>query len=101
GTAALAADPDRQDRRMKHQGVGVGPDFPIRHEDSELTLFRPADRPSAQPSGAAGFVGQGDRLAPEEGRRDRLYLVRIGDTPTGRRFVERDAEAHIPGGGYR
>ena len=86
---------------MKHQGVGFGFPQPVRHDHPPIALFRPADCSGPQPSGAAPLVHQANRLAPKECRHDRLYLVGIGDMPAGRRFVERDAEAHIPGGGYR
>ena len=64
-------------------------------------MLRPADCPGPQPSGAARLVDQGNRVAPEERRHDRLHLVRVADVPAGRRFIERDPQAHISCGGYR
>ena len=84
GTAALAADPERQDRRVEHQGVGFRFPCPVRHDDAVgcpvfAQRIAPARNHSAQPVSST----KRDRLAaaaapprPASPSRDWRYATR-------------------------
>ena len=43
GTAALASDAERQDRRVKYQGVSFGFPHAVGHDDPPIAVFNPAN----------------------------------------------------------
>ncbi len=101
GTAALASDSERQDGRVENQGMGVRTDLVVRHDDTFRAILRPADRAGTQPLGTRHFFDQRNGISSEQRRCDGFHLLRIGDAPTRRRFVEGEPEAEISGRGDR
>ena len=93
GAAALAADAERQHRRVKHQRIGIGWRRTIGDDDAQIAFRCPLHRAGTQPFGAASFLDQRDRAAGQQRGGDRFDVFGIGDAPAGRRLVERKAEA--------
>ena len=101
--AALAADAERQHRRMQDQRAFVSARMPrsvtrILRAPPRAQAHRPACSQSARPAS----IDERDRRSPASSAAATGFIaLGIGDAPARRRLVERDAEAQIAGGGDR
>ena len=99
GDAPLAADPQGQDRRMKHQFMVVGFDGAVGDADGKLALGREGE--AGQPGGIAGLHLQGYRVLGQQGGGHRFGGGGIGQPPAGRRVVQGQPQGQFAGGGQR
>ncbi len=86
---------------MQHQRRLVGRHGTVGDADGERRRGNKAPAAGGEPRGAAGLDRQRHRTLCQQCRRHRLDPRRIGETPAGRRLVEREAQAEIARGGDR
>src|SRR5205823_6165986 len=82
--ASLAADAERQYRRMKHERISVGRHRAIGDEYPQIGLCGPSRRAGMQPIRAIRLLYKRDGLAAEQGGGDRFDALGIGDMPARR-----------------
>lgn len=80
---------------MENKHRRIGPRDAVGDQHAELGALGPVRGAGAQPICGAKLVGERDRTAGEQGRRNRFRRLDIGDAPARRRLVERETEPQI------
>ena len=94
----LAADPERQDLRVQHQAMGRSRLVPVGHQQRAGTARTEPGAARGQPVGGTRLQAERHVLARQQGAGHNLGGGWIARRPTGRRPVERQAEAEVARG---